>query len=86
MTQQPKYKVGDIVTLCPIEFDDDKYDGIWRIQFLKNNICFVTTLDEYVEVDLNNPPDKITVLPEHIEVAEIKLATHDEINLKCRSW
>lgn len=85
VTPKEQFRVGDYVTLCPLEFDGCEYDGVWRIQILKDNICFVTTVEDYIEIDQANPPLKIKVLPEHIELDELRLATKDEIDSDLRT-
>lgn len=84
-TEQNQFKIGDYVTLCPTEFDDCKYDGVWRIQFMKGNICFVTTMDEYIEIDPLNPPSTLKVLPEHVELEELYPASQIEIDNNTRN-
>lgn len=81
-----EFNVGDYVTLCQTEFDGNEFDGIWRIQILIGNFCFVTTVEDYVEIDPENPPKTITVYPEHVELEELSKATDEEIQSGQRAW
>lgn len=88
MSQENKtnYQVGDFVTLCQTEFDSNEFDGIYRIQVINGNVCLVTSIDEYVEIDPLNPPSTITVMREHVELVELRHATEKEKESGSREW
>ena len=73
-----QFHPGDIVTLCPTEFDGCEWNDLFVVQYALGDNYRITYPEKYVKLSPTDLTTEVQVIQEHVEYDELRHATYEE--------